>query len=994
MSGNSPNASVRASLGSRRSRVLLALAVCTLFLLSPFLSMVPSVSSEPTNIKNADGSRSLVWDFDDPANYTTTNAVVGEGVGALQYGNETLVENSAAGYSQGVTQQGLDIAYIPGSIVLNDSPKQVFNLTLQPGPEGVDNYIDEDSRTTNNGDWNTLWLDSDSGKQFRILLRFDLTSVPTGAVVHDAVLWLYLKNGGKAAPFAYNVSSVTKPWVEMESSWNFYSAGNRWATDGGDYDPLSFYRGTLENIIGWHTMDMSKLADLWTRGLVTNNGIIIVPDSIAGNAWKPFVSSDDGSAAQRPKLTINYTMPVSSGLYESSALGPGTNELFTLMSWTNSTLSTASDEFNGSTLDTKWSWLNDPSVGSGDWDVGQTTPGWLHMTGEGSHSLKDLEANFLYQNITGSFNASTRMTTSFSASAMGAGILLADDNKSWIALYLSGSGGSAKIAGEANEGGDHSNLGTVAWANQASAHLGMKLYGGSIQMFCSADGVSWTLAFNYTPRVPFSNRLMLGAVIFSGTASTAPVTEWDYFRIDPVGDPASVEMKARVGNSTTPGDASWDTWGSALSPNTGVVIGKTARYLQYRVVLTSWQDWITPAFSGMAVNYERYAPFGTIFTQDQTIFNLREWTTITTDENEMGGSVQYAYSTEHGTYWSPLGGGGSYDISFLSNKSMMIRIDISTPDTRITPLVNLVNISYSISPSSFYIEPAVTVVMAGQQFQFNIYARDETNTTINDWSGTVQLHALDATGTMDASSELSDTTAHISVNGFVTKLGETYDAVETIRIMATAEGASGISAPITVIPASVSYVVILPAITQLMEFESQNYTATAYDVLGNEIPNTPVSWAADPEIGALNTTTGPAVQLLAGIGGQEGYLTAAVGNVSSNLFIRILSPTFVPVFTGSVPDQIKLEDYGPWPLNITSFVSDNDDSYSELRWYVMNERVITVTGENRTGNMDIMFSTKDDMNGEDVLTLVVVDSDGQTAATTFRVVIQDRKSVV
>ncbi|MBU1914847.1 MAG: DNRLRE domain-containing protein [Candidatus Thermoplasmatota archaeon] len=988
MSGDSPNASVRASIGSRRSRVLLASAVCALFLLSPFLSIVPGVSSEPTKIKNADGSRSLVWDFNDPANYTTTNAVVGEGFGALQYGNETLVENSAAGYSQGVTQQGLDIASIPGSIILNDSSKQVYNLTLQPGPEGEDNYMDEDHKNTNYGDSNTLFLDSENGKELRALLRFDLTPVPAGAVVHDAVLWLYLKSGGRAETFAYNVYSVTKPWVEMESNWNFYSTGNTWVTPGGDYDPLSFYRRTLENIVGWHPMDMSRLVDLWTRGLVTNNGIIIVPDSVAGNAFKPFVSSDDSNAAQRPKLIINYTMPVSGGLYESSALGPGTNELFTLMSWTNSTLSRASDEFNGSTLNTKWSWLNDPSAGSGAWDIGQTAPGWLHMTGEGLHDLKDLGANFLYQNITGSFNASTRITTNFSAAAMGAGILLADDNRSWIALSLSGTGSNAKIVGEVSEGGARSNLGTVAWSNQVSAYLGMECNGGSIKMFYSADGVSWTLAFSYTPRVPFMNRLMLGAVIFSGTASVSPVAEWDYFRIDPIGNPTSLEMKARVGNSTTPGDASWETWGGTLSPNTGVVIGKTARYLQYRLVLTSWQDWVTPAFLGMTVNYERYAPFGTIFTQDQTIFNLREWITITTDENEMGGSVQYAYSTDHGAYWSPLGGGGSYDISFLSNKSIMIRIDISTPDTRITPLIDLVNISYSVTPSSFYIEPAVTVVIAGQPFQFRIYARDETNSTIINWAGSIQLHALDATGTMDASSELSDTTAHISVNGFVTKLGETYDVVETIRIMASAEGASGISPPITIIPASVSYIIIQPTITQLMEFESQNYTATVYDGLGNEITDAPVGWAADPAIGTLNATSGPAVQLLTGAGGQEGYLTASVGSITSDLFINVLSPIFAPVFSGPIPDQVKPEDYGSWTLNITSYVSDTEDSHSELRWYVTNERVITVAGENKTGDLVIEFSTKKDMNGVNILNLVVVDSDGLTATTTIKVDIQ------
>jgi len=968
--------------------MLLAFSVCSLFLLSPFMSMVPSVSSEPTNINNADGSRSLVWDFNDPANYTATNADVGAGFGALRYGNETLVEDSAASYSTGVTRQNIDYTSTPGSIVLPDNGPIVNNITLQPGPAGVDTYLREDSSTTNYGDAATINLDSENTRQLRLAMWFDLSTVPSNAIIYNATLWLSLRSG-KDPVVTFNIFSLTTSFVETEASWDFYDAGRGWSLAGGDYDPFSFYEGSVENVQGWHTMDVSRLVDLWVRGLLANDGLLIVPVGAPGDALKSFVSSDDdGRADQWPKLVIDYSIPVAPGLYESSALGPGTNELFTLMSWTNSTLSRASDEFNGSTLNTRWRWLNDPAAGSGAWEIGQTAPGWLHMTGEGLHDLKDMGANFLYQNITGSFNASTRITTNFSAAAMGAGIFLVDDNRTWIALSLSGTGNNAKIVGEASEGGVRSNLGTVTWSNQVSAHLGMERNGDSIQMFCSADGVSWTLVYNYTPSMPLMNRLMLGAVVFSGTSSTNPIAEWDYFRIDPFGSPAYTEMRARVGNSTTPGDASWESWGTTLSPCTGVVIGKTARYLQYMLVLTSSQDWITPIFSGMTVNYERYAPFGTIVTQDQTIFNLREWITVTTDENGMGGSIQYSYSTEHGAYWYPLGSGGSYDISFLSNKSMMIRIDISTPDTRITPLIDLVNVSYSITPSSFYIEPAVTVVMAGQPFQFDIYAKDETNTTMIGWAGTVQLHALDATGTMDASSELSDTTAHISVNGFVTKLGETYDSVETIRIMASAEGASGISPPITVIPASVSYIVIEPLADHLPEFGNQNYSATAYDGFGNEVSDAPISWTADPAIGTLNVTDGKLVQLSTGVGEQEGYLTASAANISSSLFIHVLSPTFAPVFSGSIPDQVKLEDCGSWTVNITSYVSDAEDSHSELRWYLTNERVVTVSGENRTGNMEIEFSTKKDMNGVDILNLVVVDSDGLTATTTISVDIQ------
>lgn len=953
---------------------------------SPLIASVPSASSDPVPGTNPDMTRTLTWDFDNSANYSNTNTVESGGFGTLEYMNETVVENTRTGYSMGTRWDNISIDAIPDSIILSQAPRPVYSVTLQPGPvDGMDTYLREDSADSNYGATNVLNLDDEDKKQLRPLLRFDLSTMPAGATIRNATLFLSLKSES-GNDFPFNIYALTTSWVEMEATWNLAAIGRTW-TGGGEYNPLPFYRGMVTDVLGWYSMDVSRLVDLWLDGNLTNYGMILVPEPGTGNNVKGLISSDEmARVTERPKLMINYTLPNMTGTYESSAIGPGTNSLFTLASWLNSTHSNATDEFNGSSLSSKWSWLNKPTSPGTTYDVGVTHPGWLFIRGDGNKVLRDnvITANYLYQNITGSFRAETLVNTSFSANPMGAGILLADDTMGWVAIYLTGTGNNAKIEVQVTEQGVSNTMASISWSGLTQAYLRIDRNPGNVSFYYGVDGAVWNLAFSYTPPLPFMKRLTLGVCLFSGTSSAKPEAEFDFFRVNPIGNALEMWVSARLGNSTILTDPSWEAWGPALPTSSGSILDRTAKYIQYRVTFATTQDWLSPRFSGFECHYERYSPDGVIITQDLAISHFKRWLTITTTEQLIGGTISYSYSVDHGTTWNSLQV-GSNSITDTA-PYIMVKAVIHSTDTLLSPKVDRLVAQYAVAATSFYMVTPATVV-AGERFSFTLEAKDEANATIQHWTGNVDLSARDVTGAGPATSELTVTSAWISLSGRVVVANEAYTVKETIRIMASADGVFGLSEPIVFLPGALGAINITPETTSIPESSHREYTAIGYDLFWNTIAGMDFDWTADPAIGILNTTTGSSVTLATGAGRQEGLLTATNGTISGALLISVVPAIYPPQFTDPIPDQVQDEDFGTWTLNISAFVSDVEDSWSEMRWYITNERLVKVSGENQTGNMEIEFTTKKDQWGTDLLGLVIVDSDGQTASTTIDVTI-------
>jgi len=158
--------------------------------------------------------------------------------------------------------------------------------TLTLNPSG-DTRIQKPNPSSNYGGESYLQVgEYNAGTDYvvRSLLKFDLSSIPTGSIITSATLRIY----DSGANYADNtrtmyVNRSKRAWTENGATWNKYDGTNDWSTAGG---------GTNSNdveltAIGSISMPASEAAGYveisltasaiqeWLDGIFTNNGIIL-----------------------------------------------------------------------------------------------------------------------------------------------------------------------------------------------------------------------------------------------------------------------------------------------------------------------------------------------------------------------------------------------------------------------------------------------------------------------------------------------------------------------------------------------------------------------------------------------------------------------------------------------------------------------------------------------------------------------------------------------
>jgi len=182
-----------------------------------------------------------------------------------------------------------------------------YVVTLQPGATGTDTYIRSSPATTNYGADASLLIQAGAG---RALVKFDLSSIPTGSDIRSAQFSLYHTNGGNDPVSAFR---LTRPWAEgtgaagSGAAWASADGVQTWTTAGGDYDPASGVAIALSPGGTWSTWDVTAQTAAWVTGTQPNYGIALVAASGGSNT---FVSSDDAAnPTLRPRLALNFLPP-------------------------------------------------------------------------------------------------------------------------------------------------------------------------------------------------------------------------------------------------------------------------------------------------------------------------------------------------------------------------------------------------------------------------------------------------------------------------------------------------------------------------------------------------------------------------------------------------------------------------------------------------------------------------------------------------------------
>ena len=181
-----------------------------------------------------------------------------------------------------------------------------YTLTLQPGTPGSDTDMSLPSPNNNYGANAGMTINAGQGVA---LVRFDLSTIPAGSVILSAQFSLYHTSGSTDTA---GIFTVTRPWTEgtgvagSGATWNTYDGANAWTTAGGDYDPATGISIVLPVNNAWATWDVTSRTAAWIAGTQPNYGIALV---MGGTGTNSFASSDDATAANRPRLVVTFLPP-------------------------------------------------------------------------------------------------------------------------------------------------------------------------------------------------------------------------------------------------------------------------------------------------------------------------------------------------------------------------------------------------------------------------------------------------------------------------------------------------------------------------------------------------------------------------------------------------------------------------------------------------------------------------------------------------------------
>ncbi|MCX7680588.1 MAG: DNRLRE domain-containing protein, partial [Anaerolineae bacterium] len=143
------------------------------------------------------------------------------------------------------------------------------------------------------------------GKIVRSLVRFDLSSIPTGATINQATLRLYL-----VSSWDYPNRTRTITTYRIGSSWS--ESGVTWNNQPSHAEAFGS-AGVTHGAWGWYAFDVTNLVRGWVNGTWPNYGIMLRGPEWSGtdSSWKSFATRE---STYDPQLVITYIGTASASL--------------------------------------------------------------------------------------------------------------------------------------------------------------------------------------------------------------------------------------------------------------------------------------------------------------------------------------------------------------------------------------------------------------------------------------------------------------------------------------------------------------------------------------------------------------------------------------------------------------------------------------------------------------------------------------------------------
>lgn len=192
--------------------------------------------------------------------------------------------------------------------------------TLGPINPSKDTYLRKNSPLDGHGQGVTLIMRGIAADVRRMLLQFDISAIPAGSTITTSSLDLYLSNIFGSGTPTYTAYRVTRTdWEDAgngtanaEANWdNFKDPNVAWTAGGGDFSatetggPYTFV--AVASVFYSH-----DVASLCQDALDNRSGILSTlfkwDNEATGTQFSIYDSLESATAAQRPKLTVEYEL--------------------------------------------------------------------------------------------------------------------------------------------------------------------------------------------------------------------------------------------------------------------------------------------------------------------------------------------------------------------------------------------------------------------------------------------------------------------------------------------------------------------------------------------------------------------------------------------------------------------------------------------------------------------------------------------------------------
>ncbi len=394
-------------------------------------------------------------------------------------------------------------------------------------------------------------------------------------------------------------------------------------------------------------------------------------------------------------LLNDTTIP--NATYESAPLGGPAALLWRSIAWGSTSLvANLSDEFNGTSLDTKWSWLNPPT----SYSVGSPRPGYLTFTSLSNTNFNNgvHSGQFLYQEVDGDFDIQVRFEVTFTSNTQKAGLLVMDDLNNWYGIYRRLSASDQPLVRTVTTtAGVTSINGTLV--NASPDYLRVRRMGNALETYYSYDGSTWSSFLSMGPGT-LPSRLWVG--FFASDSGTSTVTvDVDYIRFS--FGPATVQVMTRTGNSTVPGDATWSPWSPPHANRNGSSIAAVGRYAQYRLLLSTTSRYVRPLVSEVLLTAEAVATTGLLVTRPISPGNATLWSLLVLTADLQGGAVEASYSFD-GANWAVVQPG---PLNVTAGEGLRLRLVLTSAGPSSGPVVLGLRIVLDVASGPPVVTPTI-----------------------------------------------------------------------------------------------------------------------------------------------------------------------------------------------------------------------------------------------------------------------------------------------